>query len=255
MTLTRSEEEKLRSALGRFVDAAPMGREYGELDQIRLVPVERPSRRGLLAFAAAFAVGVAVLAPLVLVDSGRGSAPDNGVPAAPSIVTGGGAASGGVEGFGDPHVLAEFEFGIDGDRFGTGEAELEVYLSWTVDDAMCEYSGVSGPPGQVTWADTGSSISVVIDGRIDGPVVGTGDGCNDELFSAELGIFYANGSLDIDSSPVDHDGATCRQLLRSSDSSTATAKVETDDGVIIDATGMVGSASYSREEFICPTDR
>ena len=177
----------------------------------------------------------------------------------PSNVTGGGGAGGGVvDDPDDQHRLAEFVFGINGDRFGADQAELEVTLTWTAygdgeePDVVCEYQGVTGPSGQVSYVDTGSSITVIIDGRIDGPVVGEGAGCDDELLYAELETFYANESLTVESSFVDQDGVRCRRLLRSNEAGTASAVVETDDGVFIDATGLVGSGGYSREEFICP---
>lgn len=175
----------------------------------------------------------------------------------PSNVSGGGGAGGGVaDNPDDPQRVAEFVFGINGDRFGSEGADLEVRLTWTAFDGGspvdCEYVGETGPSGQVSYVDTGSSITVFIDGRIDGPIVGEGEDCDDELIFAQLETFYANGSLDVESSFVDEDGVRCRRLLRSNEAGTASAVVETDDGVFIDATGFVGSGGYSREEFIGP---
>jgi len=84
MTLTTHEEEKLRQALALVVDTTPVGRDFEELEQVRLNPVIAPRRRRttrIAITAVAFAAVVGLMAPITLLLTGDGNGPTVTPPA------------------------------------------------------------------------------------------------------------------------------------------------------------------------------
>jgi hypothetical protein len=182
------------------------------------------------------------IAPLVLVvvAATTTTAWGAGIPDAPPGISGGGAASGGVEAPGG--VVVEFEIGIDGDRFGTAPAAYDLSVHIRTDAGGCDYAASTAPGGGATAVDTGADLHVTV-----ADIAGDG-GCAD-LARAELGIAYADASLVVTLSPAGHG---CRRLLRENAAGTARARVTAGE-VDVDEVGIDGSGAYAREELLCPT--
>lgn len=157
----------------------------------------------------------------------------------------GGFGSGGVE---DGGVLVEFEFGIDGDSLSIDG------LRWPGSGGgQCNYSTTDEtPPGQVVFTVSRSLITITVDGTSEQIVGEGGEPCDDELFNAELSIALSNGPLDVASSSFENEEGDLCGLLLKTRTGTASVYLETDDGVILDATGAEASGDYTSVSVLCP---
>jgi len=150
----------------------------------------------------------------------------------------------------DSPVIALFEFGTNGDDLGLnlrwffGRSEGDPNFP---DALICEYRLETGRDPELSFVDNDSSIVITVNGTPNNP------DCDDAIVYAELEIIYDNEFFDTERSKWEEDGVECKSSHHFNDNNaTARALITTEDhGVILNATGMIGSATYHRVKEQC----